>query len=119
MIILISPWYEEGPEVPLSNQVHPVIQGSKVPPFSLAISLCRRFEPPSIDNPVYGHSPFLYSFQTSQFWQDFSDNIFTTKYRIKTNKLIWESYVLIFRRLKNNTKCFFTINTYKQHQADI
>lgn len=33
----VTLWYEEGSEVPLSNQVPLVIQGSKASPFSLSI----------------------------------------------------------------------------------
>ena len=43
-------------------------------------------------------------------WLEFSNNITPIKCRIKT-KIMWESYFCIFRRLKNNIKCFYTSNT--------
>ena len=73
--------------------------------------MCRKFELSPVDNPLYGHSPSFYIFLwTPHFWEDF-DNIAQMKYRINTQKLTWQSYFLIFKRLKNNVTCFFN----KQH----
>ena len=36
------------------------------------------------------------------------------------SKLVWQSYIFIFKRLKNNVKWFFyKQNFYKEHQAEI
>ena len=57
-------WYEKGFDVPsfqiryCPNLGPPVIQGSKICPFSLSISVCKKFKPPSIDNPLHGYPPF-------------------------------------------------------------
>ena len=45
--------------------------------------------------------------------------IASIKYWINTKVNFWQSYIFIFRRLKNNNTCFFISNTYKQHKAEI
>ena len=72
-------WYEEGSEVlsfksgPPSNLGPPVIEGSKITPFSLNIMVCRRFQPPFRQPPIWPFPPFYIFSKTpllvSLFWQ--------------------------------------------------
>ena len=72
---------------------------------------------PSLYNPLYGHPHFLSFFQTPVFGKTFRQyrpNEIPDKHK---NKLMWQSYFLIFRRLKNNVTCFK--KNSKQYQAEI
>ena len=100
------PWYEEGFEVPHSNQVPPVIRGPKVP---LSVSQYH-YKQPSI----HGHPtplPFYIFPKPSlllRLFQQCHPNEILDKHK---NKLMWQSKFFNFRRLKNNVKYFF----YKQN----
>ena len=67
----------------------------------------------STDNPSIWPSPFFIYFPNSpllaRLFRQYRPNEIQDKNK---NKLIWESYVFIFRRLKNNIKCFFIINSF-------
>lgn len=81
--------------------------------------MCRRLEPPSIDNVHYlANSPLDCFSELPTFgifwWYD--PNEIRNEHK---NKLMRESYFFMFGRVTNNVKCFFIVNTYKQHQAEI
>ena len=74
--------------------------------------MCRRLNLPSIENPLYGHPTFyLFFFEPPAsdklLWQ-YCLNEICDKHK---NKLIWQNYFFIFRRLKNHVTCFFISNT--------
>ena len=81
--------------------------------------VCRRFEPPSIDtplpHPLYGHPPlFIFSeppLLTTFLWQ-YCPNEIWDKHK---NKLIWQIYSFMFRRLRKTLHHLYTINE-KQYQ---
>ena len=98
-----------GSEVhPLSNQVPQVIQGSKVAPFSLSISQCRRQTPPS--SPPYMAIPLFMFFVNP--WLFARHFLTILSLQGKNNNKLMQELFFIFRRLKNNIKCFFIINTF-------
>lgn len=109
-------WYEEGSETPSfksclpSNLRSPSNSGLQDPlPFSLSITVCQRFEPPSTDNCTLWPESLFYILTNPPrlFWQYYPNEIQNKN----KNKLIWGSYSFIFRGLKSNSKCFFMVNT--------
>ena len=101
----------------------PVIQGSKVPLFSLSISYSvqKVWTPPFYRKPLIWLSNFFIFFMKptllARLFRKYYPNEIPDKNK---NKLMLQSYFLIFRRLKVNVKCFFKKqHFYKQHQVEI
>ena len=67
----------------------------------LSFIVCRTFEPYMAIPPFYLFSepPLL-----ARLFQQYCPNEILDKHK---NKLMWQSYCFIFRRLKNNVTCFF------------
>lgn len=75
--------------------------------------MCRKFEAPFYKHTLYVHSQFYIFFRTTHFWQHSFGNIAAMPYGINNNKLMWQSYFLVFRKLQNNVTCYFLIiNTF-------
>ena len=85
------------------------------PPFSLSISQCGEgLSISSIDTPpLYGHPSPFYIFPNplllARLFRQYCPNEIPDKHK---NKLMWQSYFFIFRRLKNNVKRSFINNTF-------
>ena len=114
LMSLTKTWYKEGSEVP------PVIQGSKVSPFSLSISQCAECLYPLLQTTPCMAIPLFVFFPKSpllaRLFRQYYPNEIPDKHK---NKLMWQNNFFIFRRLKN-VKCFFCKQYfYKQNQAEI
>ena len=107
--------YEQGSEVPPFQirspliQIPPVIQGSKVPPLSFSILQCAEdlnpFSPfMAIPTVIFPNPPFL-----ARLFRQYRPNEIPDKHK---NKLMWQIYFFIFRKLKNNIKCSFMNKTF-------
>ena len=111
-----------GLRSPPPIQVPQVIQGSKVPLFSISISQSAEgLNPPFYRRPPYmAISLFIFSLNPPTLgilFHQYCPNERPGKHK---NKLMWQNYFFIFRRLQNNVKCFFyEQHFYKQHHAEI
>ena len=70
--------------------------------------VCRRFEPLFYRQPPVGPSPLFIFFLNppllEELFRQYRPNEITDKHK---NKLMWQRYIFIFRRLKTNVTCFF------------
>ena len=119
-ILLINTNYgmNRGLRSPLSNQVPPpiqapaIIQGSKLPPFSLSMSQCLAgLNPSSTGNPPIWPSLFFIFFPNplllARVFQRYLPNEIPDKHK---NELIQQSYFFHFQIIKKSVKCSFINN---------